>query len=278
MKTTLKDTAKPHVLPYATAAACVLFACLAHSAEINLQTPHGGWRNSAFREESNGEITRSYPRPPVDRGGQINRTLIEGVLPQNGPTRKSGQLIVNGIAMPLYTDPQGRFAKPWSFGPGSNNVEVRSQGAATKRLQFFENHAGKTRSKLRVVLSWDDAYAEVDMHVISPDGAHAFWARPLLPKGGGLDVDSVDGGGPEIFSTATPLQGTYLLYVNYWGNFNAAGYNFDSQAHEKSMITTRFTIVTNENTPDERLETVSVPLRRLGELTFVRALRVGAAQ
>jgi uncharacterized protein YfaP (DUF2135 family) len=242
--------------------------------DIQVSGPRGGWRNGTITEDNEAEFKAAYPKPPVDRGGQRNRTLIEGELRQAGKNRP-GRFIVNGIDMPLYTDEQGRFVKPWAFGPGSNNVELVAPGGARRRIQFYENHAGKSRAKMRIVLGWDDASAEVDLHILTPDGEHAFFANPLLKRGGGLDVDSVDGGGPEIFSTATPLPGTYLIYVNYWGNFNAAGYNFDPDAHEKPLITTRITIVTNENTPDERQETIVVPLRRIGDLTFVRALRYG---
>jgi uncharacterized protein YfaP (DUF2135 family) len=80
---------------------------------------------------------------------------------------------------------------------------------------------------------------------------------------------------PKSFPPPRRSRGTYLVYVNYWGNFNAAGYNFDADAHDKPLITTRVTIVSNENTPDERQETLVVPLRRVGDLTFVRALRYG---
>lgn len=247
----------------------------AESGAIVLSGPRGGWVNGALTAEREGQTVAAYPKPPVDRGGQKNRTLIEGELKRIGQSRKPGRYIVNGIDMPLYTDAQGRFVKPWAFGPGSNNVEIVSPDGERKRLQFYDNHTNKTTAKLRVVLGWDDDKAEVDMHVITPNGEHAFFANPLLRTGGGLDVDSVDGGGPEIFSTATPQAGTYLIYVNYWGNFNAAGYNFDPHAHEKPVITARFTIVQNENTVDERMETVIVPLRRVGDLTFVRALRIG---
>ena len=241
---------------------------------ITLESPRGGWRNSAFTEERDTEYAAAYPKPPVDRGRQKNRTLILGKLHQAGKLRQPGRFIVNGITMPLYTDQQGSFVKPWAFGPGSNNVEIISPDGGKRRVQFFEAHTGKTRSKLRIVLGWNDAHAEVDMHVLTPDGEHAFWARPLLKKGGGLDVDSVDGGGPEIFSTATPIPGNYLIYVNYWGNFTAAGYNFNPDAHEVPMITTRVTIINEENTPDERQETITVPLRRIGDLVFVRAIRI----
>ena len=241
---------------------------------VQLDSPRGGWRNSAFTEEKDGEYAAAYPTPPVDRGRQKNRTLILGKLHATGTDRQPGRYVVNGIDMPLYTDNQGNFVKPWAFGPGSNSVEVITPDKTRRRVQFYEAHSEKTRSKLRIVLGWDDPSAEIDLHILTPDGEHAFWARPLLQRGGGLDVDSVDGGGPEIFSTATPMPGNYLIYVNYWGNFNAAGYNFDPDAHEKPLITTRITIINNENTPDERQETLVVPLRRIGDLLFVRSLRI----
>ena len=253
----------------------LLLAALCAEAQnsVKLDAPRGGWRNSAFSEEKDEDYAAAYPKPPVDRGRQKNRTLILGRLNAAGADRP-GRFVVNGIDMPLYTDEQGNFVKPWAFGPGSNSVEVIAPNKTRRRVQFYEAHTTKTRSKLRIVLGWDDASAEVDLHILTPDGEHAFWAAPLLKRGGGLDVDSVDGGGPEIFSTATPTPGNYLIYVNYWGNFNAAGYNFDPDAHEKPLITTRITIINDENTPDERQETITVPLRRIGDLLFVRSLRI----
>ena len=86
-------------------------------------------------------------------------------------------------------------------------------------------------------------------------------------------MDSVDGGGPEIFSVAAPLRGTYLLYVNYWGNFDAAGYNFDRSRSEKPLITATVAVITDENTLHEKRETYVVPLRNIGDLSFVHAVR-----
>jgi uncharacterized protein YfaP (DUF2135 family) len=72
---------------------------------------------------------------------------------------------------------------------------------------------------------------------------------------------------------AAPVRGTYLLYVNYWGNFDAAGYNFDGNGRERALITTTVSIITNENTVDEKRETHVLPLRKIGDLGFVRAIR-----
>lgn len=259
----------------ALALACAA-APLAAAAEpvADLEGPVGGWRHGGLSSELE-RYAAAYPKPPVDRGAQKYRTLIEGRLRKVGKAdRKPPTLVVNGTAMPLYTDEQGRFARPWAFGRGSNSVEVVSaDGASRQRLQFYEADATKTQAKLRAVLTWDDPKAEVDLHVISPDGGHAFFASPLLPEGGGLDVDSVDGAGPEIFSSAAPRPGVWLFYVNYWGNFNAAGYNFEKGANERDLITAKLTLIHNENTLNEKRETLVVPLRKLGELALMKSVR-----
>ena len=207
------------------------------------------------------------------------RTLIRGRLAVTGTERRPpGTLIVNGNPMPLYTGENGRFVRPYAFGAGSNSVEVRAPIApgslipVVRRLQFHETQGDGARAALRAILTWDDAQAEVDLHVLTPDGQHAFWAAPVLQGGGGLDVDSVDGAGPEIFSLAAPLSGPYLFYVNYWGRFGDDGYHFDDAQRRRPIITVRLTLVFAENTANERRVSRIVPLRRIGDLTLIDAL------
>ena len=125
-------------------------------------------------------------------------------------------------------------------------------------------------ARIRVVLGWDDPKAELDLHVITPDGQHAFWARPAMSNGGGLDPDGVDGPGPEMFTMTAPMHGTYLVYVNYWGNFGSGGYNFDETSNQNEVITSQINLVLNENTVDEKRETFIVPLRAIGDLLLVK--------
>lgn len=252
------------MLLYASASACADDA----DGTLRLDSPTGGWNVFGLVDHSS-DMVASYPTPPVDRGRQKNRTLIRGRLAGDG---KAAKLIVNGNAMPLYGNPDDTFARPYVFGKGSNSVEVRSaDGKVRKRVQFYEGSTLKVQPRIRIICSWDDDKAEVDMHIITPDGQHAFWAQPVLSNGGGLDVDSVDGAGPEMFSMTAPMHGMYHVYVNYWGNFNAAGYNFDATQHEQAIISTQITLIFDENTPNEKRETMIVPLRRIGDLTLVKS-------
>jgi len=194
------------------------------------------------------------------------------IVPLNGQDlNPSVALAVNGNPLNLYTDDQGRFARPYAFGAGSNSVEVRSsEGKSLKRVQFYEANNLRTPARIRVVLGWDDPKAELDLHIITPDGQHAFWARPAMSNGGGLDPDGVDGPGPEMFTMTAPMHGTYLVYVNYWGNFGSGGYNFDETGNQNEVITSQINLVLNENTVDEKRETFIVPLRAIGDLLLVK--------
>ncbi|MEI7970312.1 MAG: DUF2135 domain-containing protein [Betaproteobacteria bacterium] len=237
---------------------------------VTLDAPRAGWNQRGLVDRSD-ETAVAYPPALIDRGTQRRRTLIRGaVLPPRTDTPST--LIVNGNPMPLYTGEGGRFARPYALAPGSNSVEVRApDGSARRRVQVYEANRDAPRAQLRIVLGWDDSQAEVDLHVITPDGQHAFWARPVLSDGGGLDVDSVDGPGPEMFSMTAPPRGAYHVYVNYWGNFGAGGYHFDESTRERDVVTATVTFVFQENTAAERRETFRVPLRKIGDLGLVKS-------
>lgn len=240
------------------------------SAQTTVDAPRGGWNVSGLVDEEE-KVAVAYPPNLIDRGAQKYRTLIKGRLEQFDNERPH-KLIVNGNPLPLYTGEDGRFARPWAFGTGSNSVEVRSpDGKPLKRIQFYEANPTKTPAGIRVLLCWDDNQADLDLHIITPDGQHAFWGDPVLTSGGGLDVDSVDGAGPEIFSTAAPLHGVYHVFLNYWGNFGAGGYHFDEKTRKRDVITATITLLFNENTVREKRETYVVPMRKIGELTLVKS-------
>lgn len=239
----------------------------------DLQSPIGGWVDHGLNH-ANDQYRAAYPKPPVDRGEQRGRTLIEGRLRRAMDERHPPTLVIDGSPVPLYADKDGRFARPWAFGRGSNSVELVDTDGARQRVQFYEADATKTQAKLRAILSWNDAHAQIDLHVITPVGHHAYFGDPVLPEGGGLDVDSVDGSGPIIFSSAAPAPGTWLFYANYWGNFDASGYDFAPHGRQRDVITARLTLVFNENTVNERRETYTVPMRKVGDLTLIRAVHL----
>lgn len=235
-----------------------------------IDNPRGGWNYSGLTDHA-GDTRVAYPTPPINRGAQRNRTLIQGQLRDAGKNRMP-TLVVNGNPMSLNSGADGRYERHYAFGSGSNSVEIKTaEGKSARRNQFYEANQSQLPPQLRIICSWDAPEAEVDLHIITPDGQHAFWAHPVMDGGGGLDVDSVDGPGPEMFSTIAALHGAYHVFVNYWGNFGPGGYNFDEAQRQQPIITTRVTLVFYENTAKEKRESFVIPLRKIGDLNLVKS-------
>ncbi len=249
---------RPARLPFLLAP----FAFAAWAGDVHLDPPLGGWRNS---QGENIQYTQpvSYPAVTVSAPpGQSRAGLIAGHLARAPkPEGKPATLVVNGVAMPQRIEADGRFSRPYSFGAGGNSVELRDPDGGARRVQFHEGHGGRGQSRLKVVLSWDSDAADLDLHVLTPDGGHVFYGNRVLDNGAALDVDVTTGYGPEIVSMPAPLPGPYFVFVNYYG----AG----SQLEDLTVA--QVTLISDENMPSEKKQSFSVPLHNPGELTQVAA-------
>ncbi|WP_460369797.1 YfaP family protein [Pseudomonas sp. Tul1A2] len=240
---------------------------------VKLDTPVGGWRSGA--PEGEGESFRqtvNYPASSVNTPvGQANTARISGEINAARKDNQPGRLIVNGVSMPLKIDDSGRFDRPFSFPNGSNSVEVRSpDGQQRHRTQFLNTSGGATPAKLRVLLAWDSDGTDLDLHLVTPDGAHIWYGNRSAANGAALDVDVTTGYGPEIFAMPAPIKGQYLVYVNYYGG----GYRGDDEGGDEAvqaLTTAQVTVITEEGTPSEKMETFLIPMRTAGELTLVKA-------
>lgn len=71
-------------------------------------------------------------------------------------------------------------------------------------------------------LIWNTT-ADIDLHVLEPGGSHIYWENRRGKLGGELDVDDVDGHGPENIYWGGGLNkgngppGEYKWYVHYYG-------------------------------------------------------------
>jgi uncharacterized protein YfaP (DUF2135 family) len=233
-------------------------------AQVTIDSPAGGWRNSGGRQESYTQGV-NYPASSVNmQPGQSETAQIRGRIAgaPKDDERKPATLVVNGVPMPVEVQEDGSFARPYSFGGGANGVEVRApNGKSRARAQFYDANAGKTQARLRVVLSWDTPGTDLDLHVVGPDGQHAWYGNRVMRNGGALDVDVTTGYGPEIFSSAAPAPGVYHVYVNYYGGEGA----------NAALTVAQLAVVTNEGTLREKQQVFRIPMRAPGELTLVKS-------
>jgi uncharacterized protein YfaP (DUF2135 family) len=63
---------------------------------------------------------------------------------------------------------------------------------------------------------------------------------------------------------AAPPRGTYLVYVNYFGQ---------GRPQSQAVVIATVIVITEENTVHEKRETSVVPLRKPGDLVLARAVR-----
>lgn len=225
--------------------------------------PMGGWRYNQS-DRASFKQTTNYPASRTNSGGHALSSLIMGDIKNNPKDSKTPhQLVVNGANMPLAVDESGHYARPYAFGAGSNSIEIKNPaGESVVKRQFYEANAGKAPAKLRIVLAWDSDHTDVDLHVVTPNGEHAWYGEQTIPSGGSIDIDATDGYGPEIFATPNAQHGVWQIYANYYGG------NSDNQVITRCKIA----IISNENTPNEKQQNFIVPLRKAGELTLVKSL------
>jgi uncharacterized protein YfaP (DUF2135 family) len=234
---------------------------------IRIEAPPGGWFDSSG-EDIDYTQDVLYPASSVNaRQDQSTKGLIKGRIEGTQKGREPYTLIVNGVAMPLPVDDNGRFRRPYAFGKGSNSIEVRSPDRSRKgRAQFYDTSLSRTQARVRVVLSWTTDQTDLDLHLITPEGEHCFYGNRVLAMGGALDVDVTTGYGPEIISLPAPPRGAYHIYVNYYGG------GYDRSGEPKEVLTiAQVAIILNENTPDEKQQVFRIPMRKPGELTLVRS-------
>jgi len=67
-------------------------------------------------------------------------------------------------------------------------------------------------------LIWDSR-ADIDLHVVEPGGSEIYWENKNGAQGGELDVDDVDGFGPENcnYALGKGPPGSYRWFVHYYG-------------------------------------------------------------
>jgi hypothetical protein len=99
-------------------------------------------------------------------------------------------------------------------------------------------------SDIRVTLTWTGGdYTDVDLHFIDPNGERCYYGNSFTALGAELDVDDVDGYGPEniIMEPGEAIPGTYYVEVNY----------YDDEGWDGQPIYATVTITQHEGSANE---------------------------
>ena len=94
----------------------------------------------------------------------------------------------------------------------------QAQRPDLKKLGVPATLVGTVPVGLRVVMGWNANDVDIDLWVLDPAGEWAYYSQKQTTTGGQMSDDFTQGYGPETFTIARPLPGTYTVYANYFAN------------------------------------------------------------
>lgn len=95
-------------------------------------------------------------------------------------------------------------------------------------LRLVKSSLTQGSGDVQITLTWDNG-ADVDLHVIEPSGFRIYHQAPQSPTGGQLDVDDIDGFGPEniFWQAGQDPRGQYTVEVTYFASGGLGNVNYE---------------------------------------------------
>lgn len=201
----------------------------ASSAYLKLTTPHNGWSTS-----------RLIP--------------VKG---ETSSTEKLVRVVYNGIPFVLPVN-NGNFERNFVASPGINNIYAESMNASGEIAKDQVSFYSKAPSKaMKIILTWDTNGTDVDLWVIEPTGEKCYYGYRDTKIGGSLDVDITNGYGPEVYTLASGVKGTYTIQVHSYSDYR------NPQTEAKIFV------VLHEGTPKEIVKEYETMLTQTGAMTTI---------
>jgi len=196
------------------------------------KTDHAtGYAESSFwygpdnqRDITLGGIVQQGPQviitTPADGETIVDRQCeVRGnIQPWSGSLRAT--VNVNGQSTALVPDSDGYFNQPVGLRAGPNLIRVSVIGTQETSSEVSVN-GQFTSDILYTTLWWNQDLNDIDFHLSPVEGTavgqtECYFGNKTTTWGAMLDVDDVDGYGPEHITARTLPSGKYLLYVYYY--------------------------------------------------------------
>ena len=110
---------------------------------------------------------------------------------------------------------EGSFQQAFSITSGENTLQVRANSPEgdTGISDLITCTGTFPAPDIEVTLTWNTPTSDLDLHIWTPLGEHCYYGNMNTTEGF-LDIDDVEGYGPETFTAESALLGGYLLMVN----------------------------------------------------------------
>jgi hypothetical protein len=172
--------------------------------------------------------TPGYPRPVFevyepDNGALFDDNVItvsgfvqldDGTPNRAAFTGDTAFLTLNGVDQ-LVNVSAGLFSTEVSILTGENNLRFRATGQSGQTGVSEPVRVVGTfiPDDIVIILSWNSPSSDIDLHVWNPYGEHCYYANKQITEGF-LDIDDVNGYGPETFTATHAMPGTYIVKIN----------------------------------------------------------------
>ncbi|GEM_PF-836060 len=113
---------------------------------------------------------------------------------------------------------EGKVSEKLVLSPGSNHIIVQVEKNGTIYSDWVNLFSDVPKKDIKIILTWDTDGTDVDLHVVNPSGVECYYANRETKEGGKLDVDIVDGYGPEVFTQTDAGPGEYRVFVYYYSS------------------------------------------------------------
>jgi uncharacterized protein YfaP (DUF2135 family) len=166
---------------------------------------------------SHPEITIDTPTNGISVADR--RCVVTGrITPNTGYS--FANIMVNGQSELLSINSDGSFDQAVGLRAGDNVITISTRGDV--EYQKSVTVTGVFSSDILFTsLWWNTDLSDIDLHLVPIEGANGardecFFGNMISTWGATLDVDDVDGFGPEHITARTLPPGKYLLYVHYF--------------------------------------------------------------
>jgi len=219
-------------------------------------TPTGAAHKPAV--ETTPKVRILSPRPGWT---QQRLATIQGTVSDKKIT--VAHVSMAGLDVPVNVS-GGRFEAKLLLPPGEVTLEVSARNEAGIGRDAVTLYAAVPAPDVVVLLTWDTAGTDLDLHVTDPSGEECDYGNRRTASGGALEVDDTDGFGPEIFAQDHAPAGVYEVAV--------AAYDVGSAAQTHAEVLA----VVHPFTPAERRHRFRVSFTREDENIDVGSFRVDA--
>lgn len=189
-------------------------------------------------------------------GGWSSERIVKVAGTVDDPSLTRATLVVNGAPKGL-TVAGGRFSTQVALSPGENTVQVvaaSAGGVGTAAVTVLSQAPPKD---MKVLLSWDTDGTDIDLHVVDPTGTETYYGNRSSSIGGVLDQDVTTGYGPETYTLANAVDGTYQVRVKYYSD------------NGKPQTFVRVDVILHEGSEREERLTFRGVLEKTGEVVQI---------